>query len=1173
MAENSNNGKNVVRKSLKILAWFAGIWLFILLLIKIALSSSVIGHIIDRYSGDFIDGNLNWSDVSISVFSHFPRIGLTLEDFSITYPATRFDKSEQAGPKGQLMWMGCGKQADTLASFRSFSTGINLFALATGNINIPYMELDKPRVFIHNYADGKSNLDIILAGDNQSESSFSLDGISLGKVRIEGKPRIVYTDCADTVFAMVGLERLHFDGKLVSDKFSKSRLGMTVDSMFVAGRVSSDTLSMKLDKFTIHEHDRHMDVDARARAMVLTRAFGRINIPFDMKAGLSLPKDSVPAISLSHLDARLASVPLHGHADIRLHTGKTYVNGQMESINCEMDRLLKDLVSHFVPETEKIGTDAKMTVRADVDGYYIHNQGRYPSMNVSVDIPESSISHSDIRESLSLAINARASTDSEGRLGMHLDKAQVNTVGLKLNLIGQSQDIMSEDPLIDLDFDIDADLGRFTETFVPDSIGLKAEGKFAACIKGSFLLSQLDIYNFAQAKLEGNADLDGLHVEYQGDSILVDVSSMKMNLSPETKTLRSDAGKTISLLSIAGDVDSTHVRWGNSFVIDGRKVRFNVKNSTDFLSQNGQNKVNPLGVRLNAGFLSITDSESANISLDDTQNGFLLTPNKDDNGVPVLVVTSKNKRIHLKSSGNRAILTDASVKAKAAMKSVRRRPRVPARPDSLSRLRPDAVVVEDDFAEKDIDLKLDQTLAKYFREWDLNGDVNVRTGILMTPYFPLRNIVKGCYVKFDNNNISIDSLAVAAGESKIEAKGSLTGIRRALLGRKGTMNLDVTIASGRMNANELLKAYRIGSKYQATEAERMNEASNSEFLKMVTNEVESNPDSMALIVVPGNINARVETDFKNILFSNILIDSLQSQILLKDRCLRMTETRLFSDAGNASFDGFYSTRSKKDIRTGFSLNCEDITAGRILDIIPAADSLIPALKSFKGMLRCEIAATADIDTNMNVLTPSINGVMRISGKELSISDNDVYSNLARKLKFKDSHNGFIDKMTVEGIIKDNKLEVFPFVLDIDRYTLAMSGIQNLDMSFKYHISVLRSPLVFRVGINLSGDNFDNMKFRIGKAIYKNANVPVFSAVIDQTKFNLLQSIKGIFEKGVDAAINENASQKAFDNLKKETGYVNAAEQKMEALSKEEQQQLVEDNIIEQQELIENKQNE
>ena len=86
-------------------------------------------------------------------------------------------------------------------------------------------------------------------------------------------------------------------------------------------------------------------------------------------------------------------------------------------------------------------------------------------------------------------------------------------------------------------------------------------------------------------------------------------------------------------------------------------------------------------------------------------------------------------------------------------------------------------------------------------------------------------------------------------------------------------------------------------------------------------------------------------------------------------------------------------------------------------------------------------------------------------------------------------------------------------------------------------------------------------------------MPVFSAVIDQTKFNLLQSIKGIFEKGVDAAINENASQKAFDNLKKETGYVNAAEQKMEALSKEEQQQLVEDNIIEQQELIENKQNE
>ena len=133
----------------------------------------------------------------------------------------------------------------------------------------------------------------------------------------------------------------------------------------------------------------------------------------------------------------------------------------------------------------------------------------------------------------------------------------------------------------------------------------------------------------------------------------------------------------------------------------------------------------------------------------------------------------------------------------------------------------------------------------------------------------------------------------------------------------------------------------------------------------------------------------------------------------------------------------------------------DITAEKVIELLPAVDTIMPMLKSFKGLLNCELAATASLDTNMNVITPSINGVVRIGGKDLSISDNELFRTLAKKLMFKNKKEGHVQQMTVEGVIKDNVLEVFPFVLDMDRYTLAMSGIQNLDMSFKYHVSVLK----------------------------------------------------------------------------------------------------------------------
>ena len=148
-------------------------------------------------------------------------------------------------------------------------------------------------------------------------------------------------------------------------------------------------------------------------------------------------------------------------------------------------------------------------------------------------------------------------------------------------------------------------------------------------------------------------------------------------------------------------------------------------------------------------------------------------------------------------------------------------------------------------------------------------------------------------------------------------------------------------------------------------------------------------------------------------------------------------------------------------------------------------------------------------------------------------------------------------MSVEGIIADSVVEIFPFIIKMDRYTLALSGIQNLDKSFKYHVSLIKSPFLLRLGLDITGEDFDNWKFRIGKPKYKNAEVPVFSSVIDETKVNLVKSIKDIFRKGVDAAMREH-NLNSIKEFKRRTNYVRAVDQQIEALSAEEQKQLEEE---------------
>ena len=1168
------SGKGILKKILKAAAWFAGIWLVLLLILQAALSPAVLSKVIDRFAPEYIDGDLTFSSVKVSMFRHFPNVGIRIEDGALTYPADRFDSLEAKGAQGRLLYQGCGESADTLASFRRFSAGINVSSLLAGKIGISHIILAKPRIFAHSYDSLNANWNIFKIAAEEDTSSTSLPPISIGRVRFLDHPHIVYTDSQDTLFAMVDVKRMAFDGKLDTRRASRNRVGLTVDSLIVAGRLAADTIGLGLDRLHIHEHNDHMDIQAEAKALLATRSFGRIHIPVSIKGTASMPKDTVPALSMHGFKAEIAAIPISFDADLRKADGLVEVDGRFSVDSCKVEDMIKGFVKNFIPETAKIKTDAAIFAEGRCSG--VVGNGNIPSIDVTLNIPQAGISHKDIRHSADIALKVSAKTGKDGEIDVYVDNFGFGTYGMHLAANGSASDLLGDDPLIGIDGQISASADSL-KTFLPEGAGIEASGNLHADMKGSIRMSQLNIYNFAQADLTGSITSNSLKIKSPADTIDVSLGSLNIKIGPETKTSTRDASKTFRLLAINGGLSRLDISLKDALTAQGEDLTFSAKNSVNAFSETDTTRIHPLGGHIKAKTLTIEDAEGMSITLDNTTNSFQMMPKKGHPDIPVLNLSSTNKRIYLREQTNRVILTDATLKGMAAMNTVERKQKRKAFMDSLALAHPDTPadsltsllrterrsrqlpswMTEEDFKAKDISFKLDGSMAEYFREWDLSCDLDVRTGILMTPYLPLRNIFKGIDISFNNNELKIDGFKINSGESEISAKGSLSGLRRALLGR-GTYKLDLEISSDKMNADELLAAYNTGASYTPpTNKDEMGDVSDSDFLKMVVADSLDTEDSDALIVIPANLNADLKINAGNIKFSDLLISDFTADMVMKERCLQIVGSKAVTNMGTAEFEGFYATRTKQDIRTGFNFNLSDVTTEKVIAMMPAIDTIMPLVNSFKGLVDCEIAATASLDTNMNVIMPTINGVLRIEGENLTMSDNEVFSSLARKLKFRNSKEGRIDRMRVEGVIKDNTLEVFPFVVDLDRYTLAMSGLQNLDMSFKYHVSIIRSPLVFKIGVDLYGPEFEEMKFKIGKPKYKNANVPVFTAVIDETKINLIESIHSIFEKGVDLVVKENEKQEAIEELKQQIGYVNAAEQQMEELSAEEQMQLEE----------------
>ena len=1105
--------------------------------LEIVFSGKILTRIVSNVAEEYVDGDIHFGKVRVSLFRRFPATTLTLEDFHITYPSDRFDHIEKKGAQGHLAHKGCGEVSDTLASFRKFSVGVNPWSLIGGTVNVPYMRLDHPRIYAHCYADGSANWDIFKTTDGGEEeidevtdvASDSTDtevsdtekgGISklaIGRIMMTGRPLIVYTDSKDTVFAAINLKRMMLAGKIKSDNVRRSRIGLTMDSMFVAGRLGRDTIAAGIDRLYLHEEGRAVKVEVAAKTFLATSSFGRVKVPIDLGGTISFPKDSVFAVRTDDLKLEILDIPIHLKADAKLD--------------------------------DDVSFDARIS------------------------IPGTALTHPDFPgQELNIKMDLGAGTDKRGRINVSLDEFMAGIKGIGLSLKGKVNDALGDDPLIDVDGSLTASLDTVVN-FLPDSLGIEAAGSLKASILGKARLSQLDIYNFSKSSLTGEVTGDSICVKMPADTISAVVKGLRISLGPEEKTSRRDSTRTFRLMGISGEVDKADISYKDALTLRASALKVSAKN---VMSEDTTARTHPFSGRISAGRLMLRDSGGSAISLNESSNSFSIFPKKGEPKIPVLTLSSRNKGIFVKADAGRVIMSNANIRAKAAMNTVERRKMMRQFRDSLAKAYPDipkdslfkhlmaqrgtrnAVpewMKEEDFRKQDIDISIDKSLAKYFRDWDLDGRFSIERGTLITPYFPLRNNLQGFDLTFSNDRIGIDKFAVKSGDSDISATGELTGLKRALLGRRSMLKLNAEIISHGVNANQLLAAYSAGSNYTPVTNDSQEEVSDEEYLEQIVIDTTTAIAAPSLIVIPANLNADISVKASDITYSDLHISSATAGLLMKERCVLIKDTKAVSNMGDISLEGFYATQSKKDIKTGFSLNFEDITAEKVIDLMPAIDTMMPLLKSFGGLLDCELAATAQMDTAMNIIMPSINGIMRIGGNDLTIKDNDMFRKMAKLLVFKNKKEGRIDKMTVEGVIKDSKVEVFPFILEIDRYMLGLSGVQNMDMSFKYHASLIKSPLLIKVGMDIYGKDFDNMKFKIGKPKYKSRNVPVFSTVIDNTKVNLVESIRNVLDRGVDNVMKESSAQSAIEEHKKSIGYVQAVDQQMEELSADEQKQL------------------
>ena len=247
-----------------------------------------------------------------------------------------------------------------------------------------------------------------------------------------------------------------------------------------------------------------------------------------------------------------------------------------------------------------------------------------------------------------------------------------------------------------------------------------------------------------------------------------------------------------------------------------------------------------------------------------------------------------------------------------------------------------------------------------------------------------------------------------------------------------------------------------------------------------THEVSTEPRSF---VVPDNLDLKLQSRLGKVIYKRFEIDDVIGLITVKDQKIDLAKLQMKTMAANVQSSIVYSAPKKGSASLDFDFMIYDIDLSKLTVLFPVIDSLLPMADSFEGEVNFRTRGASIVDGELGIIAPSLDAVARLEGDNLVILDGKTFQKISKMLFFKNKEKNTIDKLEFAMIFKDKTIEVFPSVITVDRYKVAVGGKHNLDMTFDYHISILKSPMPFKAGIDLKGTD-DDMDFKITKAKYK-----------------------------------------------------------------------------------------
>ena len=136
-----------------------------------------------------------------------------------------------------------------------------------------------------------------------------------------------------------------------------------------------------------------------------------------------------------------------------------------------------------------------------------------------------------------------------------------------------------------------------------------------------------------------------------------------------------------------------------------------------------------------------------------------------------------------------------------------------------------------------------------------------------------------------------------------------------------------------------------------------------------------------------------------------------------------------------------------------------------------------------------------------------------------VLDNETFNTISKLLMFKKSTRNVIDSLDVQLTVFRKEVELFPFLIAMDKYQVVAAGRHNLDMNYDYHLEIIKSPLPTRLAVDALGV-MPKIGIKLSKCRYADLYQPAKRNDLEERTI----AFKRLIHESLEANVRESTRQ-------------------------------------------------